>query len=378
MEKCNKCGNEWAPIECPEYEGAKEKICKSCGEEMEWEDCEECEGTGYVIFHEEVCDCSRIPFYIGHDNRHGLWKCFSPGCLQAEKMTTYQESKIKKEKLKIEEEKTRILYDYDLMEIEEEKARDFTRSVFLGEISKEIIILEEIEKEKAVHRELLENAIEDYFEKVKQGKSLNEEQRKALNYLYWNTELQTTKLTNLTKLEGFDFTNAIDPKELFLPCLVTGCPKEISINVRTRRQRNATFNLYDSILDIGNFDLLTSNEFQQFVYEGCLPKILPKERSTQNQKPMTRKEEIIQNALKAEIERLRSLPYDEYLQSEHWQNTRRKALKYYGYKCRVCNTNSKELHVHHKTYVRLRCERMSDLMVLCKDHHSTIHIPAKE
>ena len=28
--------------------------------------------------------------------------------------------------------------------------------------------------------------------------------------------------------------------------------------------------------------------------------------------------------------------YKEYLKSKHWQRTRRKALKRYGYKCMIC------------------------------------------
>jgi hypothetical protein len=67
------------------------------------------------------------------------------------------------------------------------------------------------------------------------------------------------------------------------------------------------------------------------------------------------------------------LPYQEYLQTEHWAKARKTALERADFKCRVCNVGDTELHVHHRTYQRLGREREEDLIVLCKECHSLFH-----
>lgn len=74
----------------------------------------------------------------------------------------------------------------------------------------------------------------------------------------------------------------------------------------------------------------------------------------------------------AEIERLRALPYKEYLQTEHWKRTRQSALGRARFQCELC-TSRNELHVHHKTYEHRGYEYKSDLIVLCKDCHAKFH-----
>ena len=77
-------------------------------------------------------------------------------------------------------------------------------------------------------------------------------------------------------------------------------------------------------------------------------------------------------AERARLEALRAMPYDEYLQTEHWQSVRKNALKRARYKCQACNSSG-ELHVHHKTYDHLGQEWPSDLLVVCADCHAKIH-----
>ena len=64
--------------------------------------------------------------------------------------------------------------------------------------------------------------------------------------------------------------------------------------------------------------------------------------------------------------------YKEYLQSEHWKETRTKALKRAGYKCQVCGYKS-NLQVHHNNYSNLGHEDDTDLVVLCWKCHKTFH-----
>lgn len=69
---------------------------------------------------------------------------------------------------------------------------------------------------------------------------------------------------------------------------------------------------------------------------------------------------------------LKSMPYREYLQSDHWRKTREQAISKAGGRCQMCN-RSDRLHVHHRTYVRRGEERMSDLLVLCETCHHEFH-----
>jgi len=73
-----------------------------------------------------------------------------------------------------------------------------------------------------------------------------------------------------------------------------------------------------------------------------------------------------------ELAALKSMPYPEYLKTEHWAETRKLVLKRAGYRCQTCNAKG-ELHVHHNTYKRRGEENMADLVVLCADCHKTFH-----
>jgi 5-methylcytosine-specific restriction endonuclease McrA len=67
-----------------------------------------------------------------------------------------------------------------------------------------------------------------------------------------------------------------------------------------------------------------------------------------------------------------SQQYQEYLQTEHWQTTRRRALILAGHKCQLC-AGRIELEVHHNSYERLGGELDSDLVVLCRECHKFHH-----
>lgn len=75
---------------------------------------------------------------------------------------------------------------------------------------------------------------------------------------------------------------------------------------------------------------------------------------------------------KQKVAALRSMPYVQYLQSEHWKETRAKALGRAHYKCQLCNSQH-NLQVHHKTYVNRGCEQPDDLIVLCRVCHAKHH-----
>ena len=73
-----------------------------------------------------------------------------------------------------------------------------------------------------------------------------------------------------------------------------------------------------------------------------------------------------------EVSYLRTMPYKEYLQTEHWKAIRKRALDYAGHRCQLCNTGD-SLQVHHRTYERRGCEEPTDVTVLCAYCHAKFH-----
>lgn len=52
------------------------------------------------------------------------------------------------------------------------------------------------------------------------------------------------------------------------------------------------------------------------------------------------------------------------MRATEWTEHRDAALKYAGYRCQVCNSDTNP-QVHHRTYARYGNERPEDLTVLC-------------
>lgn len=73
--------------------------------------------------------------------------------------------------------------------------------------------------------------------------------------------------------------------------------------------------------------------------------------------------------------RKKKITYREYLLSKHWRNLR---LRFYRRNknrvyCSRCKRKNIQLHLHHKTYIRLGKERLLDLELLCKYCHRQEH-----
>lgn len=68
----------------------------------------------------------------------------------------------------------------------------------------------------------------------------------------------------------------------------------------------------------------------------------------------------------------RMAKYSKYLESEHWQKMRTKALGRAGNKCQLCG-NDQGLEVHHNNYDNIGHELPEDLCVLCWRHHKWYH-----
>lgn len=72
------------------------------------------------------------------------------------------------------------------------------------------------------------------------------------------------------------------------------------------------------------------------------------------------------------IQELRTMPYQEYLQTPEWAAKRKLTLERDGYRCRVCNSEQ-QLRAHHRTYERRGNEDLDDLTTLCQPCHDRFH-----
>lgn len=62
-----------------------------------------------------------------------------------------------------------------------------------------------------------------------------------------------------------------------------------------------------------------------------------------------------------------------YLDSEEWQTLRFSVFQRDNYTCQSCGSKNK-LNCHHITYLRLGAEWMTDLVTLCQECHSNLHL----
>ena len=68
----------------------------------------------------------------------------------------------------------------------------------------------------------------------------------------------------------------------------------------------------------------------------------------------------------------RSMPYAEYLKTDHWFEMRNRMVQRTNFRCQLCN-KSEHLEVHHNNYEGLGDERLEDLIVLCSECHGKFH-----
>lgn len=74
-----------------------------------------------------------------------------------------------------------------------------------------------------------------------------------------------------------------------------------------------------------------------------------------------------------DVVELRRMPYADYLTSKWWKKRRKRSLLRARFRCEVCGKTRTKLATHHKTYIRLGCERDEDLIVLCEECHGWEH-----
>jgi hypothetical protein len=81
---------------------------------------------------------------------------------------------------------------------------------------------------------------------------------------------------------------------------------------------------------------------------------------------------LMEMQTKATDEWLSKMPYDEYLQTDHWKEFRDEQVSKNGGMCQVCKSPD-SLNVHHNTYARRGKEVWQDVVVLCQPCHKLFH-----
>jgi restriction endonuclease Mrr len=70
---------------------------------------------------------------------------------------------------------------------------------------------------------------------------------------------------------------------------------------------------------------------------------------------------------------LQTMPYDEYLRTPEWKQTRAVALVHADHRCALDPEHPGQLEVHHRYYERRGAELPNDLIVLCHACHQLHH-----
>ena len=195
---------------------------------------------------------------------------------------------------------------------------------------------------------ILREELTELFRKLKQRPDGKQSCRTIANQIYWDEE-RWPRAAGIMKDVWQEVFN-----EQFVPCLVESglycedCKKPIMAKTVSDRQG------YKAYLKKKSYTLSCEDcrELSHIKY--------------------SQKSQTIERMMAEKVANLKSLPYSEYLQTDHWQSIRKQALKRARFKCALCSSDG-VLHVHHKNYDHLGEEMSSDLIVLCQPCHEKFH-----
>ncbi|MGG1515463.1 HNH endonuclease signature motif containing protein [Paenibacillus oryzisoli] len=86
--------------------------------------------------------------------------------------------------------------------------------------------------------------------------------------------------------------------------------------------------------------------------------------------------EIEEDVYSKMLKHLKSMPYLEYLKTDHWRHFRSESIKFYQQKCQLCGKKEEKisnLHLHHNSYVNRGRETFNDVVLLCNTCHKKHH-----
>lgn len=196
---------------------------------------------------------------------------------------------------------------------------------------------------KARQKEIKDSAEREVIAHLAKSPDKQSEQECA-TYAYWiyRDVLSASAIAQFYKVHVNSLLKLLHPVSITVACRICGNHRDLIIKSRAE---------YDSWKSLG---------FSGGVCEECDQRI-------------KQQEEAKLKAARELLFQLKTMPYAEYLKTEHWQEVRKRMLKRAGGRCQVCNRAGVSLHVHHRTYERRGQEEYGDLIVLCADCHRTFH-----
>ena len=101
----------------------------------------------------------------------------------------------------------------------------------------------------------------------------------------------------------------------------------------------------------------------------CIERLYQKNLKTPRPSPTPA--DVADSVFSIWLEYAASMPYEEYLQTQHWREFRAAYIESVSGKCGLCDQPGRD--VHHRHYKRRGRETFADVILLCRDCHSRFH-----
>lgn len=201
--------------------------------------------------------------------------------------------------------------------------------------------------------------------------------KEFINYYYWVSNLSLTKLTEKLITDSNKNVNTfinkhVDKRQLTIIhlCCNNNCQEIITFHPNSRADKNEYLKIIQK----------KSTSYWMYRYENIIicnscKESIEQEKDNQQKlrKKLIEEKEILQiNEKLKQVNLLKTMPYKDYLETDHWKSKRKQALYRAKYKCQLCSSKE-NLNVHHNTYENKGEERDEDLIVLCQDCHGKFH-----
>lgn len=215
-------------------------------------------------------------------------------------------------------------------------------------------LVAEYEKYLAVLEQQKREAKSELIRKLKEKESVKSQE--FIDWYYWKTDFGLDVLKDAAGFEkGKVLKYITTPYQLPYEC---------------RRCKQIRYYSCNSRTDAGNFLKNASNKRTR---EECYCQQCKDELEKECKNKLAKRAQTKEERAKGKIHLLRTMPYNEYLQTKHWKTFSRERVREADYKCKKCGRSDIELNVHHLTYERRGCELASDVIVLCKACHLEAH-----
>ncbi len=187
--------------------------------------------------------------------------------------------------------------------------------------------------------------------------------QQILSYLYWNANLNIGHIIRYAYMRSYSYKTLTTEAGVDTTC--DQCQSPMTVHFTSVSNRNEYY---------AQFVAWSRKPYPKYAFHVCA-ECEEKNSNAQRQRSIQEyeaKKQAEEQAKAQAIHMLKTMPYREYLQTDHWQALRKRMLKRAGYRCQLCNSEGR-LHVHHRTYENRGNESYSDLIVLCPNCHAKHH-----